>query len=111
MAGNWQGSNRKERLPPGWKGRIAPRIRRRDNYRCQWQDRPGGPKCLERGSDVDHIIPNDDDSDTNLRVLCRRHHAIKSSAEGVAARRSTSRPPEAHPSASLMSLLPQTLET
>ncbi|MEU7570315.1 hypothetical protein [Micromonospora sp. NPDC049240] len=36
--------------------------------------------------DVDHIIPGNDHSRSNLRALCEWHHDKKSGAEGAAAR-------------------------
>ncbi|WP_078344890.1 HNH endonuclease [Mycobacteroides chelonae] len=93
---SWSSSDRKHRLPPDW-GAICKRILSRDNYTCRL--RLLG--CLDTASEVDHIIPNDDHSDENLRAVCRFCHSKKSSAEGHARQRELrarrKRPPERHP--------------
>jgi 5-methylcytosine-specific restriction endonuclease McrA len=43
--------------------------------------------CLGTASEVDHIERGDDHSRSNLRAVCFRCHAKKSSAEGVARKR------------------------
>ena len=57
--------------------------------------------CLGVASEVDHIRAGDDHSRSNLRAVCRRCHALKSSAEGNARsaelRRLKRRPAERHP--------------
>ncbi len=101
MSGGWQGSNRREELPPDWYTRIRPRIIRRDRGECQWRMAVGGI-CGEPGTDVDHRGDPGDHRDENLQLLCPRHHKRKSSAEGNAARRprpSRLRKPEQHPGA------------
>lgn len=93
----WQGSTRRQRLPPRW-----PEIRRavleRDGWRCTHVD-PAGGRCTAPATDVDHINPGDNHAPANLRSLCRAHHAAKSSAEGNAARWRVRerREPERHP--------------
>lgn len=77
MTGKWEGSDRKSRLPDDWAKRRI-RVLRRDGYRCH--------ECGAPANQVDHIIPGDDHDLDNLRALCRRHHALKSSAEGNAAK-------------------------
>ena len=106
MSGGWQGSDRKSRLPANWTA-LRLRVLRRDDYRCQHRDAPGAPKCAVRGSDVDHIVPGDNHHLDNLQTLCSAHHAAKSSAEGVAARRPRQRDPEPHPG--LIALPPKEL--
>lgn len=96
MPGNWVGSTRAERLPDDWATRRL-RVLRRDGYRCQHRDSPAGPKCLEPANQCDHIIAGDDHSLENLQALCRRHHALKSSREGNAAKLRPRRPPERFP--------------
>jgi 5-methylcytosine-specific restriction enzyme A len=94
----WDTSTRKSRLPADWSTRRV-RVLRRDGYKCQARDSLG-VQCGDPANQVDHIIPNDDDSYENLQSLCRWHHARKSSAEGVAARKPRAtqrREPEAHP--------------
>lgn len=94
----WETSDRRKRLPGNW-GTIRKRILQRDGYRCQW------PGCRVRATDVDHVIPDDDDSDANLASLCANHHAQKSSREGAAASNNAQRierarrfrTPELHP--------------
>ena len=78
----WQGSNRRSRLPADW-ARIRQRILKRDSFRCTWiQD---GTRCPNPATDVDHRRAGDDHSDANLRSLCGEHHRRKSSSEGGAA--------------------------
>ncbi|GAA1431376.1 HNH endonuclease signature motif containing protein [Microlunatus lacustris] len=99
MPGQWQGSTRRARLPADWPA-IRERVLRRDGRRCQHRDHEGAPVCGELATDVDHVQRGDDHSIGNLRSLCRRHHAIKSSREGNAARRARyarNDEPEAHP--------------
>ncbi len=96
MAG-WNGSDRAARLPPDWPRRRA-RVLRRDHHRCcqltedgtrcGWTDPTG--KTLE----VDHIARGDDHSLTNLQVLCREHHQLKTIKERRPPRQ---RPRESHP--------------
>lgn len=78
----WETSNRKSRLPANWP-QIRLRIGNRDNWSCQW--RVGARKCGAHANQVDHIIPGDDHSDSNLQMLCEEHHKRKSSSEGGAA--------------------------
>ncbi|QEQ94034.1 HNH endonuclease [Streptomyces phage Saftant] len=84
MAG-WQGSDRRLRLPPDWP-KIRARILRRDGHRCTHRD-DYGTRCSELATDVDHIKPGDDHSESNLRSLCSWHHGKKSGAEGGTAAR------------------------
>ena len=70
--------NRKERLPSNWNS-LRARVLRRDDNKCQL--------CGALASQVDHIIPNDDHTLSNLRSLCRSCHQVKSSSEGNAAKR------------------------
>lgn len=95
----WMGSTRRSRLPQDWPA-IVRRIKRRDGYRCTNVFEVAG-RCVSRGTDVDHIIPGDDHSDDNLRLLCRWCHAQKSAREGGTAagltRVRTQRPVPVHP--------------
>lgn len=79
----WKNSDRLSRLPADWK-KIRLRILHRDGYRC-CATLGNGERCKLRANQVDHIIPNDDDSDNNLQSLCELHHRAKSSGEGAAA--------------------------
>lgn len=95
----WQGSTRKSRLPSDWP-QIRKRILARDGGRCTWII--DGARCPMPATDVDHIIAGDNHDDSNLRSLCKSHHAKKSSAEGGRARRRQNRyrierPNEQHP--------------
>lgn len=92
-------SPRRKRLPVDWPF-IRARILSRDGYRCQmvWQ----GKVCGWKATDVDHIVPNDDDSETNLRSLCSWHHKRVTAAQGNTARWTpdtahATRQPEQHP--------------
>lgn len=81
----WSTSDRRSRLPANW-GAITKAVKDRDGWRCTFRF-PNGGRCPERELlEVDHVIPNDDDSLTNLATLCKRHHGMKSAKEGVAAR-------------------------
>jgi 5-methylcytosine-specific restriction endonuclease McrA len=95
--GPWEGSTRKQRLPSQWQT-IRRQILERDSYRCT-VIKPDGSRCWDPAGEVDHIIPNDDNSPANLAAICSWHHRRKSSIEGNAARlRPTNRrPPEPHP--------------
>lgn len=75
----WETSDRKSRLPPNWlqlrkevfelKGRLCLMLK-------------DGVICGAEASDIDHIVPNDDDSIDNLQPVCRACHKRKSSSEG-----------------------------
>lgn len=79
----WAASSRLSRLPVDWYKTRA-RVLRRDRRICWICNGPGADA-------VDHVIPGDDHSESNLRAV---HHNVapychrrKSSAEGHAARR------------------------
>ncbi len=83
---NWEGSDRKERLPADW-AELRRRVLRRDGYQCTAiRDDGEGLRCPEPATDVDHIRPGDDHRMSNLRSLCGWHHRRKSSGEGGRAR-------------------------
>lgn len=94
----WEGSTRRQRLPKDWP-KIRRRIIRRDKT-CRWL-LSDDTVCGAQGTDVDHIIPGDDHSDSNLQLLCQWHHRRKSASEGgTAAARTrvrTDRPKPTHP--------------
>lgn len=100
MSGGWADSDRKSRLPDNW-GALRAAALKRDGYRCTWWLPKSKQRCPRRATDVDHKIPNDDDSLRNLQSLCSFHHGKKSAREGWQAkqkvRQSRYRPPEAHP--------------
>lgn len=104
MSGGWAGSDRGARLPADWPWRRA-QVQKRAGGRCERKipGRNGGTfRCSAPGTDCDHIIPGDDHRLENLEWLCGRHHDIKSSAEGNAAKAAKKaqgrRQPERHPS-------------
>ncbi|THA56114.1 HNH endonuclease [Streptomyces sp. A1136] len=97
MSGGWEGSTRRDELPPNWQSELRPFVLQRDGYRCRWHE--DGPTCGHHANQVDHIEPGNDHRPENLQALCAYHHKIKTSREGNAARwRETARrPPERHP--------------
>lgn len=84
MAGNWQGSDRRSRLPSDWPKRVA-ETRRLAKGRCQ-QILPSGKRCPRDGTDADHIRPGDDHRQVNLQWLCDAHHKAKTAKEGTQGR-------------------------
>ncbi|AXQ61058.1 HNH endonuclease [Streptomyces phage Hank144] len=80
---NWEGSDRRSRLPKDW-SKIRLRVLRRDGGQCTALTEAGA-RCVSSATDVDHIVAGDDHSLGNLRALCSYHHKIKSSQEGAAA--------------------------
>lgn len=99
MPGNWEGSDRGERLPANWPD-IVRQIKARDHGRCRWT-LPSGVRCPRPGTQVDHVQNGDNHAEWNLRLLCEDHHNHKSSKEGLRARqqlkRAGRRPAERHP--------------
>lgn len=94
----WEGSDRRDRLPPDWAIRVAA-VKERDQGRCTWR-LPSHKRCPRLGTDVDHRKPGDDHSLDNLQLLCGAHHAKKTAYEGLSARRKRKaprRPPEEQP--------------
>ncbi len=95
----WDTSNRR-RDPANWNA-IRQLVAERDNHRCQEYMRDNSP-CPDIGTECDHIIPlsrGGTDNMDNLRMLCKWHHARKSSAEGNASKTGVSeqRPKQPHP--------------
>lgn len=92
----WDSSGRRRELPPNW-FRLRKQVLRECGGRCEM----GIDGCLGTATEVDHIRRGDDHSRGNLRGVCRRCHALKSSAEGNARsaqlRRLRSRPEGRHP--------------
>lgn len=80
----WYSSDRKSRLPPNW-GQLRLAVGRRDGWKCQHL-LADNSLCGAPANQIDHIIPNDDDSMSNLQCMCEAHHRTKSSQEGAAAR-------------------------
>lgn len=77
---SWSNSTRRQRLPADW-NTIRRKVLKRDGYMCQ-QELPDKTLCLDSATDVDHIRRGDDHSLSNLRAMCRMHHARKSAGEG-----------------------------
>lgn len=83
--------------PKGWKNRIVPAVKRRDNHRCTWiEGEPDGGswrmwadprRCPAVGVDVDHIGAPDDHRLDMLRLLCGPHHDHRSALQANAAKR------------------------
>lgn len=96
----WTGE-RSKRLPPDWPARVAA-ARDAAGDRCEGITMPGlpthSPHCDGTGAECDHIQAGDNHALANLAWLNTHCHALKSSAEGVAARQArTYRPRRAHP--------------
>jgi 5-methylcytosine-specific restriction protein A len=81
---NWEGSDRRSRLPHNWVI-IRRRVLRRDGHQCTVLDQ-NGVRCPELAEEVDHVVRGDDHSMENLRAICSWHHRKKSSIEGGQAR-------------------------
>jgi len=84
MPGKWRDSKRRSRLPVDWPI-IRVKVLSRAGYRCEHMD--DGIRCGRIATDVDHVIPGDNHSLSNLQALCPTHHGQKSSREGNQARR------------------------
>jgi 5-methylcytosine-specific restriction endonuclease McrA len=93
----WETSRRRHTLPRNWRYLRLDVLRDAD-YICEL--RLEGV-CVGTASEVDHIQRGDDHSRANLRAVCWRCHAKKSSAEGNARKRELralrNRPAERHP--------------
>lgn len=76
----WEGSDRRQELPPDWDKRRA-FVFARDGHRCTWRN-VYGDRCDGPAEECDHIRPGNDHSYANLRSLCSYHHGKKSGAEG-----------------------------
>lgn len=95
--------SRKSRLPDNWQ-ELRKAVIARSGGRCELLKKDGR-RCWDKGVDVDHIIPNDDDSMANLQHVCAWHHARKTGREGREARSVSEEPwrkllrrePEKHP--------------
>lgn len=97
----WEGSTRKDRLPPNWHVLRVEALRRNPSRVCHWCGLPGG-------NDLDHKIRGDDHRQENLDWIhgrgdvlagrsVRNCHGEKSGAEGAAARPRLQRPDAEHP--------------
>lgn len=92
-------SDRKKRLPPDWRALRALTLERCGG-RCEVVKK-SGKRCWDAATEVDHIEPGDNHALSNLRGICRWHHARKTSQEGARAqaekRSILTRPAETHP--------------
>lgn len=79
MPSDWITSKRAKELPGDWKSRRAAAIEKAGG-KCQM------PGCTARATEVDHKGDPQDHSPANLRALCSKHHAAKTSAEANAKR-------------------------
>lgn len=104
----WEGSTRRETLPPDWPARVS-RCRRD----AATPDHPGGQcekrirsartdrwmRCPRAGAEVDH--KSDRLNHDDLQLLCQTHHDQKTQREAqqakAAVRARGRRPAEAHP--------------
>jgi 5-methylcytosine-specific restriction protein A len=99
VSGRWADSTRRARLPANWPDLVR-QVKARDRGICYLCERDGADT-------VDHIVPGDDHSLTNLAAVHDRNpphcHRTKSGREGAAARkarggyRPTRRAAEQHP--------------
>ena len=95
----WEGSTRKETLPPNWQ-QLRRIVLDRCGGRCEVVKK-NGKRCWDKATDVDHMGDRLDHSVERLRGICTWHHSRKSSREGneaQAAQRAVLRHPvEPHP--------------
>lgn len=93
----WETSRRRYRLPANWADIRRP-VLIEAGYVCELRY-PG--VCRGTATEVDHIKRGDDHSRANLRAVCWKCHAKKSSAEGNARKRELraqrKRPEQRHP--------------
>lgn len=100
MGEQWSGSTRKQRLPRDWDERRAA-VSARAGGRCEATMRDG-TRCVEPGTDCDHVRRGDNHALSNLQWLCGWHHDKKTAREAAEARRfmrvpSARKPREKHP--------------
>jgi hypothetical protein len=79
----WQGSTRRQQLPPGWSHRIVPRILKRDPV-CTDGVVCGG---LSLSTEVHHIGHPQDHRDIMLRGVCHDCHTYRTGQQAAEARR------------------------
>lgn len=91
----WEGSTRRERLPPNWRTELRPAALHRNPRRiCHLCGQPGGDTLDHKVSGDDHSLENLDWVHDAEPPHC---HRGKSGREGAAARPRLHRPPEQHP--------------
>lgn len=94
----WANSTRRQRLPSNWSF-LREQVKKRAGDQCEAYLN-NGLRCVEVGTDCDHIVAGDNHSLDNLQLLCSWHHKRKSSQEGQRAKKKpiTERhPKERHP--------------
>lgn len=80
-----------------WKGKAQPAALRRGGSvwkavvlraggQCQATYSDTGGRCVEGGTDLDHITPGFNHDPDNLQWLCAYHHKVKTAREARAAR-------------------------
>lgn len=104
--GQWVGSARRAELAaigkdggPNWYY-LKGHTKKRAGGRCE-APLGDGSRCVEPGTDCDHIGDRSDHRPANLQWLCKVHHQIKTAQEATEARgsgRSSRHPGERHPS-------------
>jgi 5-methylcytosine-specific restriction enzyme A len=90
---NWEGSDRRDRLPDNWR-ELRVIVAQRAAWRCQ--NYIDGNRCQREGRHCDHIRRGDDHCLANLQWLCPPCHNSKSGREGALAQ-SVTREREPHP--------------
>lgn len=93
---DWDGSTRRETLPPDWNSRIRPAVFRRDGRRCTWlEGLPEGGfatymtgqynpaiRCTRPATEVDHAGDRLDHRIEACRSICHEHHQPHSGRQG-----------------------------
>jgi 5-methylcytosine-specific restriction endonuclease McrA len=77
----WNGSSRRETLPPDWP-QIRSAVLERDHHQCQHVREDTGRICGLLATDCDHIGDRTDHRMSNLRALCHWHHLRRSGQQG-----------------------------
>jgi 5-methylcytosine-specific restriction protein A len=99
VTSGWEGSDRRETLPPNWAG-LVKAVWIRDKGQCRWR-LTSGARCPRGGRDVDHIGDREDHGLKNLRLLCGHHHEAHTARQAREAKAKKKglrrRPPEEHP--------------
>jgi len=93
----WQGSTRRESLPPNWQT-LRRQILDRDGRRCTITMRDG-TRCRDKATDVHHLGTRDDHRPEQLAAICSWHHKriTAQEANGARSRPTSRRPTEPHP--------------
>lgn len=75
---SWKSSKWVE--PKNWKS-IRQKVFLRDDFTCTHVN-DYGQRCVDRATDVDHIVQQGGEDLENLRSLCGPHHRLRSSSQG-----------------------------